>query len=106
MCDCKFKIGKKGSLPSGIIGIPLETIDSFPSSLLLGWCMNEDKVKAAFKSKTGLNVDQNDLGILIKAHKNGSDFKQYKVSFLDVINAITFTQLERDNSSCKYMVTV
>lgn len=109
MCQaCSVRVGKKTDLQSGDVGISLDAVinDSFPSLLSWAWCINPEKVKAEFKAKTGLDIADNNLVTIVKAHKLGNDVKVYKVNFLDLIKGITtFTDEERKNAECKIMLT-
>lgn len=73
--------------------------------LAWAWCINELKVKAAFKAKTGLDIDEKDFPTLVKARTTGADIAVHKVNFLDIVNGISFTQDERDKASCKIILT-
>lgn len=107
MCGCSVKIGSAKDVKPGVSGIPLNGVlnDSFPALLSWGFCINPDKVKAAFKAKAGLDIADGDLLTLVKAHQLGNDLKVHKVNFLDVIRNVQFTQAERDTASCKVMLT-
>lgn len=108
MCySCSVKIGEAKDLTPDVAGIALNGVmnDNLASIITWAWCINEDKVKAAFKSAAGLDVSDNDLITLSRAHQLGNDVKVYKVNFLDVVKGIKFTQVERDNASCKVILT-
>lgn len=108
MCgSCGVKLVNKKDLPAGVMGIALDGVmnDNFPSLLSWAWCVNENKVKAAFKSNTGMDISDADFVNLAKVHKLGNDVKGYKVNFLDLLNSIIFTQAERNNASCPYNFT-
>lgn len=107
MCGCSVKIGSAKDVKPGVSGIPLDGVmkDSFPALLSWGFCINPDKVKAAFKEKAGLDISDDDLITLVRANQLKNDVKVYKVNFLDIIRNVKFTQAERDNASCKVMLT-
>lgn len=108
MCmACGIKVVSKSDLKAGVVGIPLNSImaDNFPSLLTWAWCINSNKVIAAFKSKTGLDISDSDFGTLATAHQNKNDVKVHGVNFLDLIKSISFTHAERSNASCPYNVT-
>lgn len=108
MCNsCNIKIGETSELIFGVSGIPLKGVmnDSFASLLPWAWCINEDKVKAAFKDQAGLDITETDMVTLVKANLSGNDVKVHRVNFKDLIKGIRFTQEERDNASCKIMLT-
>lgn len=105
MCSaCGNKIVAKSDLPSGTVGIPLNGVmnDNFGSLLSWAYCINPQKVKNAFKEKTGLEISENEFPSLLKTHNNGNDVKGYKVNFLTLLNDINFTHAERANASCPY----
>lgn len=108
MCGCsaKFKIGSAGTTGfSQFVAIqpllnnnPLVTFD-------FAWCINPDKVKAAFKPY-GLDITgMQDLQALAAAAGNGNDIKMYNVSFMNVVTGINFTQAEYENASCQILLT-
>ena len=103
MCfACSANISRSNNVPAGVTAIPVVGIlnDNIGSLLALAWCQNSDKVKAAFKAKTGLTISQSELAVLAKAHSSGNDLKLYGVNFLDVLSGIKFTQSERDKATC------
>lgn len=108
MCNsCQIKIGQAADVQAGVAGISLNGVmnESFSSLLAWAWCINEEKVKAAFKSAAAMDIDDSDLPVLIKANIQGTDVKIHKVNFKDLVKRIRFTQAERDNASCKVMLT-
>lgn len=107
MCSCSYTIGSKSDVIDGMVGIPLNGVrnNDFYTSLAMAWCQNPDKVKAAFKAQAGLDIDADDFPTLAKGHTSGNDVKVYKVDFMQLIRGINFTQAERDNASCKIILT-
>lgn len=108
MCaSCGVKVIQVADLQPGVVGIPLNGVmnDNFASLLSWAWCINQNKVKAIFKAKAGLEISESELPQIAKIHNNGNDVKGYNVNFLDIINGIYFTQAERNNASCPYNFT-
>lgn len=106
MCLCN--ISDANNVPNGIIGIPLKGIinDDFNVNLTYAWCLNSDKVIAAFKAATGLDITIEDMPTLIKARNNANDLKLYNVNFNDIVKNIFFTDAEKRNASCLVNFTV
>lgn len=102
MCLCTANITSKNNVRPGITAIPAQGVvnDNIASLLALAWCQNPEKVKEAFKSKTGLEISSGELIVLAKAHQSGSDIKKYNINFLDILKGIDFTQAERDKAVC------
>lgn len=107
MCSCSIKTGSKIDLKPGMVGISMDGVmnDNFASLLSWAWCINPEKVKAAIKSAAGLDISDDNLVTIVKAHQLGNDVKVFKVNFLKTIKGINFTQDEIDKSSCKVMLT-
>lgn len=106
MCSCSWKIGSTDT-PGYSQYVPMDPLlkDVPLVKIDFAWCINPDKVKAAF-SPYGLNIsNKNDLKIIADSISAGTDLKAYNVSFLSVINNIKFTQAEYDNASCQILLT-
>ena len=108
MCNsCRVKIGQASDITPDVSGIPLNGVmnDNLASILSWAFCINEDKVKQAFKSAAGLDISEDDILTLAVANQNGSDVKVHNVNFVDIVKGIRFTQAERETASCKVMLT-
>lgn len=106
--QAKVKIGPKSDVVAGqMVGIPLNGVlrNDFFTLIAWAWCINPEKVKAAFKAQTGLDIDDKDFATLVKASASGADFAVHKVKFIDVVNSIYFTPEERNQASCKILLT-
>lgn len=103
MCACTLPVVEEGNVPADVAGLPMSAImkDSFYVLLTWAWCINEQKVKAAFKAKTGLDIEQKNLVTLVKANMLGNDIKKYRVNFKDIVTGIRFTNEEYQKSECK-----
>lgn len=101
MCNCRIKIGTLADTSEQVVGIPLNGVlnNDFFSIIAWGWCINNAKVKAAFKA-IGMDVDADDFPTLVEAHAAGTDVKAYGVDFLKLVTNIDFTQEEMEKASC------
>lgn len=109
MCSsCGVKIVAESNLGPGVYGVPLKAVmkDNFAALLMWGWCINENKVKDQFKAQAGLDISDSNLENIIKAHELGNDLKGYNVNFADVLRSVRFSQVERDNATCKVKLTI
>jgi len=102
MCICTANIASKNNVKQGVKAIPASGVvnDNIASLLALAWCQNEDKVKAAFREKAGMEISSKDLITLAKAHQSENDKKNFNVNFMDILKGINFTQAERDKATC------
>lgn len=108
MCSCSVKVGSKSDvIPGQITGIPVNGVlkKDFFTLLAWAWCINEDKVKAAFKQQSDLDIDSNDFVTLVKGHESGNDVKVHGVDFMKLITDLKFTQDEMEKASCKTILT-
>lgn len=103
MCRCSLSVTDANNIPEDVTGIPLNGVmqENFAALLSWAWCINPDKVVAAFKAATGMEISSDDLLSLAKVHANGNDVKQYNVNFNKVIMGIPFTPDEYKKSECK-----
>ena len=106
MCACKFRVGKVADATGDYKNFILADAfvkDDFESHLDFIFCTSPQKVIAAFKP-LGLEIkDEEDLKVLVKAHKQGLDKKEFGKDFKDVALSIRLTQEELNNASCKIM---
>ncbi|KKQ35802.1 MAG: hypothetical protein US53_C0070G0001 [Candidatus Woesebacteria bacterium GW2011_GWA1_37_7] len=107
MCACKFRVGKITDATTGdyknFILANAFVKDDFESQLDFIFCTNPQKVRDAFKP-LGLEIkNEKDLKVLVNAHKQGLDKKEFGKDFRDVALSIFLTQAELNNASCKIM---
>lgn len=103
MCfTCSVKVINKSELAAGDNGIPVNGVmrNDFFTLLMWAWCINAQKVQDAFKQKAGLEIHENEFPVLVKAHVTGADKKVHKVSFMDILDDINFTEAEKKKSNC------
>lgn len=100
MCFCN--IASKNKVKPGITPIPASGVanEDFGALLALAWCQNSEKVQKAFKSRTGMDINSEDLIVLVQANSKGADIEKYKVNFKDIVKGIKFTQEERNKAVC------
>lgn len=107
MCACKFKVGKATDASTGnyqnFILADAFVKDDFESELDFVFCTSPQKVIDAFKP-LGLEIkSKENLKVLIDAHKQGLDTKEFGKDFRKVVADIKLTPAEQENASCKTM---
>lgn len=102
MCSCNLPIVEEGEVPADVAGIPISAVmkESFYALISWAWCINPQKVKDAFKAKTGMDIEQKNLVTLVKANLLGNDIKKYRINFKDIVTGIRFTDAEYKKSEC------
>lgn len=107
MCDCQIPIGDLKSISAGTTGIPLQGVmnNDMKALIVWAWCINQNKVKQAFKDAINEDITESSLPDIIKVHNDGNDVKQYKINFYHLVRSIKFTPDEINKASCNYKLT-